>query len=124
IWFRSGAGELIPVEMLDNTRRDRPRYNAGEIFGAGKSHASDTAEFAQQFLHGSRTDARNFVELGFQGSARAALAVKTNGKTVRFIADLLNQMQQGRMFFEANRFVLLAENEKYFFLFGDGGHRL
>src|SRR5580704_17127043 len=124
IWFRRGAGELIPVEMLDNARRDRPRYNAGEIFGAGQPYASDTAEFAQQFLHGSRTDAWNFVELGFQGSARAALAVKTHGKTVCFITDLLNQVQQGRMFFEANRFVLLAENEKDFFLLGDGGHGL
>ena len=94
IWFRSGAGELIPVEMLDNARRDRPRYNAGEIFGAGKSHASDTAEFVQQFLHGPRTDAWNFVELRFQGSARAALTVKTHGKTMCFITNLLNQVQQ------------------------------
>lgn len=92
IWLRSAAGELIPAEMLDNARRDQPRHNAGEIFGAGKPHTSDAAEFAQQFLHGSRSDAGNFVELRFQGSARSTLAVKTHSKTVCFITDLLNQM--------------------------------
>src|SRR4029077_16658570 len=38
IWFWGGAGELIPVEMLDNAGRNRPRYNAGEIFCAGQPH--------------------------------------------------------------------------------------
>jgi hypothetical protein len=93
IWFWRGAGDLIPVEMLDNSRRNRPRYNAGEIFGAGQPHAGDASEFAQQFLHGSRSDARNFVEVRFQRSLRAALAVKADGESVRFVANLLDQVQ-------------------------------
>ena len=90
IWFRSGAGELIPVEMLDDARRDRPRHDAGKIFGAGQPHASDTAEFAQQFFRSPRTDAGNFAERRFRLAFAAALAVERHGKAVRFVADLLD----------------------------------
>src|SRR4029077_15654437 len=90
IWFGSGAGELIPVEMLDTAGRNRPRYTAGEIFCAGQPHARDASEFAQQFLHGSGSDAGNFVEVRFQCSLRTALAVKADGEAVRFVANLLD----------------------------------
>ena len=112
------------MKMFGDARGNRPRYHPGEVFGTGQSQAGDASKFSQQLLHGSRTDAGNFVEFRFQGSARAALPVKTDGEAVRFVADLLNQMQQRRMSFQADRFVLLAEDEQNLFLFGDCRHRL
>src|SRR6266566_610714 len=107
ICFGCGARNMVAVKMFGNSHGHRPRHDAGEIFGAGEPHAGDASEFAKQLLHGSRTHAGNFVEFGLQGPARAALAVKANREAVRFIPDLLNQVQQGRVSFQADRFVLL-----------------
>src|SRR5438067_6705312 len=107
---------MIAMQMFGDARGNRPRYHSGEIFGAGEAHAGDTSEFAKQLLNAARTHSGDLVELGFQRSARTALAVKTDGEAVCLIADLLDQMQQGRMSFQTDRFVFLPENEKDFFL--------
>src|SRR5579883_778714 len=46
--------------------------------------------------------------------------METDGETMSVVANLLDQVEQGRMPLEANGFVLLAEHIKYLFLFGDG----
>src|SRR5438445_3960189 len=110
---------MIAMQMLGDARGNRPGYDAGKIFGAGEAHAGDASEFAKQLLHGARTHARDLVEFSLQRSARTALAVETDGEAVRLVPDLLDQMQQRRMPFQAYRFIFLAENEKDLFLFGD-----
>ena len=81
------------MQMFGDSGGHRPRYDAGKILGAGQANAGDTSEFAKQLLHGSRAHAGDFVEFGLQRSAGAALTVKTNGEAVRFVPDLLDQVQ-------------------------------
>ena len=54
----------------------------------------------------------------------SALAVEGDGEAVRFVADLLDKVQDWRMPLEDDRFVLLAVDVKDFFFFGDAGERL
>ena len=50
--------------------------------------------------------------------------MKGDGEAVRFVANLLDQVQQRRMLVQADGFVFLSEDEEDFFLLGDGGDGL
>src|SRR5581483_10312023 len=54
----------------------------------------------------------------------AALAMERDGKTMRFVANLLDQVQDGRVAVEHERLIFLPVDVEDFLLFGDGGERL
>ena len=97
--------------MFGDARRQGARHHARQFLDAGLAQLRDAAEMAQELLRGARADAGDFVEFARKSALRAALAVKGHGEAVRFVADLLDQVQQRRMFFEADRLVFLSEDE-------------
>src|SRR5215472_3367671 len=53
-----------------------------------------------------------------------ALPVESDGEAMRFVANLLDQMQYGGVALQNDGFVLLAENEEDLVFLGDAGHGL
>src|SRR5260370_16364910 len=60
----------------------------------------------------------------WDGAVWAAVAVESYGKAVGLIADLLDQMEDRRMMFQADRLILLPEDVDDFLLLGDTGDSL
>src|SRR6202789_787709 len=47
-----------------------------------------------------------------------------DGEAMSFVANLLDQMQHGRMMVEDHRLIFTTENVENLFFLGDAGHRL
>ena len=75
-------------------------------------------------MRGARADAGNAIESGFCLARGTALPMECDGKAMRLVTDLLDEMKHRRMVFENDGLIFLAEDIKNFFLFGDAGHRL
>ena len=54
----------------------------------------------------------------------AALAMERNGKSVRLVANLLNQVQNGRVALQNNGFIFLAQNVKNLLFLRNAGNGL
>src|SRR5579884_645270 len=100
------------------------RNHLAQFFQAGATKIGDAAEFAQQALGGARADSGNLQQRRRGLALAAALTVEGDGEAVSFIANLLNQVQDGRMALQDDRFVFLAVHVKDFFLLGDAGEGL
>ena len=50
--------------------------------------------------------------------------MKGHGEAVRLVANLLDQVQYGRVMIENHRLILAAEDIEDFLFFGDAGHGL
>ncbi len=78
----------------------------------------------QQALAGAWADAGDGVEFGVAVAHLAALAVVGDGEAVGFVADLLDEVQDGRAAVEDDGVGLLPVDVDDFFVFGDGRERL
>ena len=68
-----------------------------------------------------QTDTFDFAEFRGQHPAAAALAVEVDSEAVAFIADLLNEPQDGRPPLENHRLILAARYVDDFFFLCDAG---
>ena len=112
---------------LPDARKHAPRAagnDAGDLFDAGGPQLRDAAEAPQQLLRRARANAGNIFKACLNRALRAALAVKTDGKSVSFVADLLDQMKDRRMAFQADGLILLPEDVDDFLLLGNAGDGL
>ena len=82
----------------------------GDFINGELAKAGDATEAAKELLRGAVADAGNFSEGSADAAAGAALAVKRDGETVRLVANLLDQVQHGRVMIERDRIILLAVN--------------
>src|SRR5450759_5912044 len=78
----------------------------------------------EQTARGRFADAGNFSSLGGAVADLAALAMEGYGEAMRFVADHLHQMQDGRMMVENDGIVLLSVNVDDLFSLRDGSERL
>ena len=78
----------------------------------------------EEALAGAGSDAGDGEELGVAVAHLAALAVVGDGEAVRFVADALDQMQDGGAAVEDDGLVFLAVEVDDFFSLGDGGEGL
>src|SRR5580765_5816667 len=73
------------------------RDDPAQFFEAGAADVRNAAKFAQQLLRGGRTNAGNPIQCGACLAGGAALAVERYGKAMCLVANLLNEMKNGRM---------------------------
>lgn len=78
----------------------------------------------EQSLAGVYTDTRNIEQFRVSVAHGAALAVIAHGEAMAFVANPLDQVQDGGAAIEDDRFVFISVEVDDFFLFGDGGQRL
>ncbi len=82
------------------------------------------AEVFEQTARGGFADAGDFAQLGGAVANLAALAMEGHGEAMGFVADLLHQMQDGRMMVEHDGIVFLSVDVNDLFSFRDRGERL
>src|SRR3990170_9144081 len=88
-WFLLHFGAEIVYQTLGEGAGD----DGGELVEAGRAEAVEAAELGQQLARGLRADAGNLLELGVEVAPGAALAVERDGKPMRLVADLLDEME-------------------------------
>src|SRR5712692_350529 len=118
------SGGRAAAEVFDNALRLDARDHARQLLEARLAQVRDAAKLPQQLLRRALADPGDVRQLAVQVAARAALAVETDGKAVGLIADLLDEMENGRMPLQQDRLVLLPEDVDHFFFFRDAGERL
>jgi hypothetical protein len=64
-----------------------------QVVDAELLQTGDAAEFSQQLVGRTVAHAGDLGERGADAAARPPLAVKADGETVRFVADLLDQVE-------------------------------
>ena len=119
-----GRGGLGGVEVGENFFGGFAGDDFGEGVEAGALDVGDTAEFAEEFAGGGWADAGDFAEGGFGLPLGAAEAMEGDGKAVGFVANGLNQMENGRMAVELDGLVFLTVDVEDLFFFGDASERL
>src|SRR5580704_9548220 len=87
----------------------------GDVVNAEFLEASDAAETAQEFLSRTVTNSGDFGKGSAEAGLGAALTVEGDREAMSFVANLLDQMQHGRV---------VVEDEGDLFFFGDTGHGL
>ena len=95
-----------------------------QLFERGFLHARRAAEMAEQLLRGALADAGHVQQRGLALTRAAAAAMEGDSKAMRFVADELDELENGRMAVELNRVLFLAEDVEDFLAFGDGGQGL
>lgn len=95
--------------------------DAAEGVEIGAAEIGDAAELAEKFAGGGGANAGDIVEGGTGLAFAAAKAVEGDGEAVSFVADLLDQVEDGRVAVEDAGFVFAAVDVEDFFLFGDAG---
>src|ERR1700679_2520037 len=74
---------------------------------------------------GSRfADSGNFAQFGGAVAELTALAMESYSEAMRFVANLLHQMQHGRMMIKHDGIIFLSVDVDDLFSFRDGGERL
>ena len=96
----------------------------GERIGGGLLHVAEAAEMREETLAGLAAYAGDVEEFGIAVAHGAALAVVADGEAMAFVADHLDQVQDGGMAVEDYGFVFVAVEVDDFFFFGDGGEGL
>src|SRR5215467_6823053 len=90
----------------------------------GSANIGDAAKFAEKALRRFRADTGNLQKLGRGLAFGAALTMECDCESVSFIANLLDEMEDGRMTVQNDRFVFLTVNVKDFLFFCDACERL
>jgi hypothetical protein len=80
------------VQMLQNSFRTFPRNNPAQALDTRALHIRHATELPQQSLRRQRPDPRDIPKRRFCLPLSTPQAVKRHRKTVRLIANLLNQM--------------------------------
>jgi hypothetical protein len=85
------------MESVINSPRqfDADAVHLGKILNAGLRQLLQTAELSEQRLPTLGADTGDVVESGNRAGLGPALAMAGDGETMRFITDLLDQMQRG-----------------------------
>src|SRR4030088_2853843 len=96
--------------MRKNSLRDLARHYPAQLFSSRPPQVCDAAEFAQQPLRRPRPNAGNITKRGFRLPLAAALAMKAYGKSMRLVANLLDQMQHWRVAVQNAGLIFLAED--------------
>src|SRR2546425_7163713 len=118
------SGRSLAAQVFDDVLGLGRRDYAGKLLEAGLAQAGEAAEPPQKLLGGALAYPGDIHQRRVQRAARAALAVKGDRKPVGFVADLLDQVQDGRVALEHDRLVLLPKGIDYFLFFRDAGKRL
>jgi hypothetical protein len=116
------CGEELP-DLFGGGFVDDGCQRVGIFFG-GLFQGADAAEVFEEALAGDGAYAGDFVEFAGAVAHLAALAVVGDGEAVGFVADLLDDVQDGRAAVEDYRVVLLAVDVDDLFALGDGGEGL
>src|SRR5215472_11389355 len=119
---RDCSNNFLSARMFRGTFQARQNFfgafsrNDGtQFFYARTLNIGDASKLLEQFLRGRWPNAGDFMECAMGLALAAALTVKSDGKAMCFIADLLNKMQHGGVMLQNDWFVLLAEDEEDFF---------
>jgi hypothetical protein len=91
-----------------NALRKRLGNHPGDLLDAGGTQLRDASKAPQKLLRGARANPGNILKARLNRSFGAALPVKADRKPMRFVADLLNQMEYRRMALQADGLILLA----------------
>ena len=98
--------------------------DGGEGVGGGDADAADAAEVLEEALAGAGADAGDGVEFGLAVAHLAAFAVVGDGEAVGFIADLLDEVEDGGAALEDDGAIFAAEDVDDLFFLCDGGEGL
>src|SRR6185437_9975668 len=112
------------MKMRMNSFRRFPGDDGGEGFDAGLFDAAEAAEVLEEAGSGALSYAGNGQQLGVAVAYFTALAVVGDGETVGFIADPLNEVQNGGATLQHDGIVFLSVEVDQFFALCDGRERL
>src|SRR5439155_26562398 len=101
------ARSMLLMQRREYPLRQRstdPRH-AGEIVDARGMHAANAAELREQRLALFRTDAFDFLQCGCGPCLSATRTMALDRESMRFIADLVQQMQYCMIRRQMQRFV-------------------
>src|SRR6266481_9909221 len=96
--------------MLEDFLRTLARYKPAQSIHSCPLKVGNTSKFFQQFLRGPRPHTRNILKRRFRLPLAAPLPMKGHRETVSLVADLLNQVEHGRVTVEHDGFILLAKD--------------
>ncbi len=111
-------------QRVEHLLRLRTRQLGSQLFHAQCPKARHAAKSPQQLLCGAFAYTRNFRERCTNAARGSSLAMKCHGEAMCLVANLLDQVQHGRMPLEHDRIVLATQHVKNFFFLGDARHRL
>lgn len=95
------------------------RNDFGDLLDAGGAQLRHASEISEQFLRRAWADAGDVLEARLNRALRSPLAMESHGESVRFIANLLNEMENGRVMLQPDRLIFLSEDEDDLVLFRD-----
>src|ERR1700757_3973210 len=88
----------------------RALYHALQVFNRRLFDPGQGPKMRQKLLRCLQADSFDITKFGGKRPPSAPLAMERDGKTVAFIADLLNQTQDRGTPLQHDRFVLAARN--------------
>src|SRR5690606_39133711 len=111
---RSGTPGSGPLQELVDGLGQLPAdaRHALQVFDTGAPDFLLPTEVAQQITPPGWSDAGDFLQARAIACLAATLTVRRDCKAVRFIADVLQQMQRGRFRWQHQFFVGTAENQR------------
>lgn len=110
--------------MFDDARSAFSWHQAAQFFYRGTAQVGNAAIALQKLLGSAGANAGDVEQSGVGLAHGAALTMEGDGKAMGFVANLLDEMKNGRMAVENTGLVLLAEDVEDFFFLGDTGHGL
>src|SRR5260370_13937459 len=110
--------------MRKDGLRDLGRHDPSQLFSTRPPQVCDASEFPQQLLNRPWPDTWNVAKGRFRLPFAAALAVKADREAMRFVANLLDEVQHRRVALQNAGFVFLPQNVQNLFLLRYAGHRL
>jgi hypothetical protein len=99
---------LVLAEVFDDLRRAFSGNGTAQFVYRRSPQVGDASVGLQEPLGSPWPNARDVQECAFGLAGSSTLAVEGDGKTVGFVANLLDQVQYGRMAVEHDRFVFLT----------------
>src|SRR5712664_1558064 len=115
---------FLRLQMQKNSLCDLGRHDPAQLFSTGPPQVRDAAEFPQQLLDRPRPDTWNVAKGRFRLPLAAALPMKADREAMRFVTNLLDQVEHRRVALQNAGFVFLPQNVQNLFFLRDAGHRL
>jgi hypothetical protein len=116
-------GGEVSADFFSGGFVDYGGERVGILFGR-LANGADGAEVFEETLAGSGAYAGDLEEFGAAVAHLAALAVVGDGEAVGFVADLLDEVEDGGAAVEDNGIVFLSVDVDDLFALGDGGEGL
>src|SRR5260370_22286478 len=108
--------------MRKDGLRDLGRHDPSQLFSTRPPQVCDASEFPQQLLNRPWPDTWNVAKGRFRLPFSAALAVKADREAMRFVAHLLDGVQQPRAALPDAAFFFLPPNVQNLFFSLHSGH--